>query len=134
MKRITLLTFLALSILLSACSGGKPRIVLETDQIILGDVVNGEVVAREVTVRNEGDAILVVEAISTSCGCTQASLDPMTIPAGGSATLHVSFDSGAHGAGLEGRLMRQIFIASNDPQQPEVVIELTANILAQSSP
>lgn len=133
-RKSILLFLLAISLLLVACYGRQPQIAVETEQILLGDVVNGEVVVREVTIWNEGKATLVVEALSTSCGCTQASLDPMTIPPGGSAQLKVEFDSAAHGEELTGRLMRQIFIASNDPQQPELVLELVANILARATP
>jgi hypothetical protein len=126
--------FLIFGLLLAACTSKQPRIALETDRILFGDVVNGEVVGQDIAVQNAGDGPLVVAAISTSCGCTQATLDPMTIQPAGSAILHVEFDSGAHGPALNGPMLRQIFIASNDPEQPEVVIELTANVLAQAPP
>ena len=116
-----------------ACANKQPQISLDST-LDLGDVVNGEIISRDVTVYNEGEAPLVVDAVSTSCGCTKATLDPMTIPVGGSGILHLEFDSGAHGPELTGELMRQVFIASNDPQQPEVTLEFTANILARSSP
>jgi hypothetical protein len=83
----------------------------------------------EITVQNVGQADLVIASVTTSCGCTQATLEPMTISPGKSGTLHIEFDSGAHGPELTGVLIRQIFVASNDPQQPEMVVELEANIL-----
>ncbi|HLE73125.1 MAG TPA: hypothetical protein VI688_02660 [Anaerolineales bacterium] len=58
----------------------------------------------------------------------------MEIQPGASGTLTIEFDSGAHGEALTGSLVRQVFIASNDPQQPEVQVELVANILAKPSP
>ena len=117
-----------MSALLSAC-GGQPQILVTENNLELGDVVNGEVITREVSVQNNGQADLIIEAVTTSCGCTQATLEPMTIPAGSSGTLSIEFDSGAHGPELTGPFMRQVFIASNDPQQPEVVVELATNIL-----
>lgn len=114
---------------LAACAGGQPRLAAETERFDFGDVINGEVLTRDLIVRNEGDGPLVVEAVSTSCGCTKATLEPMTISPGGSATLHVVYDSGAHGPGLSGSILRQIFIASNDPERPEVVIEFDSNVL-----
>ena len=42
--------------------------------------------------------------------------------------LLIKFDSGAHGTELEGLLKREIFITSNDPASPEVIIEFTANV------
>ena len=122
---------LATGLLLAACSSEQPHLVLETERFDFGEVVNGEIVAQDVTVRNDGAAPLVVEAVSTSCGCTAATLSPMTIAPGEQGVLHIEFDSGAHGPGLTGQVTRQIFIVSNDPQQPEVVVEFTANILGQ---
>jgi hypothetical protein len=58
----------------------------------------------------------------------------MTIKPGENGTLRIAFDSGAHGPELTGPLMRQVFITSNDLQQPEVVLELAANILPPDTP
>ncbi len=135
MKRgvILLVVTAVLLVVLAAC-GGQPQIAVAENRLQLGDVVNGEVVTRQVSVQNNGAADLVIENITTSCGCTQASLNPMTIPAGSSGVLSITFDSGAHGPGLTGPLLRQVFIASNDPQQPEMVVELAANILPPTAP
>lgn len=124
---------LLMSVLLSACSG-QPQIVVSETAIQLGDVVNGEIIERDLQVENTGEAALTIDAVTTSCGCTQASVEPTTIPPGGSGTLHIEFDSGAHGPELTGELIRQVFVASNDPQQPELVVELAATILSPAAP
>lgn len=135
MKKILfLIGLILLGYSLVACGGNDPKIEVETAAIDLGEVVNGEVVVRDVAVKNAGSADLTVESVSTSCGCTQASLNLMTIPPGGSATLHIEFDSGAHGPELTGALVRQVFVVSNDPQQAETTVELTAIILPPSAP
>lgn len=130
MKRWMSLLALALmgTALLSAC-GSQPQISVMEASLNLGDVVNGEVITRQVNVQNTGQTDLVIEAVTTSCGCTQATLEPMTIAAGSSGALRIQFDSGAHGPALTGEIVRQIFILSNDPKQPEMVVELVANIL-----
>jgi hypothetical protein len=135
MRRILLLLFLlAAAGALVGCSRGEPQIVVETLQFDLGDVPNGAIAARDVIVRNAGDGVLVVEGISTSCGCTTASLEPMRLDPGASGTLHIEYDAGAHGPELTGTLVRQVFINSNDPAQPEVTVELAVNIIpAQQS-
>lgn len=101
---------------------------METVQLDLGDVPNGDIATRDLVVRNVGDAPLVVDSLSSSCGCTTVSLEPMTLAPGASGTLHIEFDAGAHGAELTGPLVRQVFINSNDPAQPEVTIELAVNV------
>lgn len=123
--------------LLAACGGGAsdgtPEIVLDTTALELGDMPNGQIAEREVVVRNDGDAPLVVDTVTTSCGCTTAVLEPMTLAPGESGTLRIAFDSGAHGPDLRGPLMREVMIASNDPVTPEAVVAVTANILAPSN-
>lgn len=126
------LLFLILPIILAACAGGKPRLAVEVESFDFGEVVNGDVVTRDLEVRNEGTAPLVVEAVTTSCGCTRATLDTMTIPAGGRATLHIEYDSGAHGPEETGKITRQIFIATNDPQRPEVVVTFESTVLPRA--
>ncbi len=134
MPKVVMLLFLLAGSFLAACNAGQPRLTVETTKINLGDVVNGEIITRDVTVQNTGEAELVIEAISTSCGCTQATLEPMIIPPGGNGTLHIAFDSGAHGPELTGALIRQVFINTNDPRQPETVIEVAAHILPPVTP
>ena len=129
MRKIVISLILLSSLLLAACSSTQPQIVLETESFDFGDVVNGDVVSKTLLVRNEGNASLVIDEVSTSCGCTTASLESMTIPAGGTATLQIEFDSGAHGPDLTGSVVRQIFLTSNDPQQSEIVVEFSANVL-----
>jgi hypothetical protein len=106
---------------------------LDTATLELGDMPNGQIAEREVAVRNNGDALLVVDTVTTSCGCTTALLEPMTLAPGESGTLRIAFDSGAHGPDLRGPLMREVMIASNDPATPEAVVQVKANILAPSN-
>ena len=131
MRKSYLGILILIGLLLVACTSDQPSISLETKQFDLGDVMNGEILSRDVAVENDGASPLVVSTVSTSCGCTQASLEPMTIPPGEVGVLHINFDSGAHGPDLTGKVTRQIFINSNDPQQPEALVEFTANILAR---
>ena len=134
MRIATLILFVLLAALLTACAGNQPQINPETSEFDFGDVVNGVIMEKDLTVRNTGRGDLVVETVTTTCGCTTASLDAMTIPSGGSATLHIEFDSGAHGPELTGQVMRQVILISNDPQQPEATVQFVANILSPESP
>ena len=119
--------------LLAACGGGArggaPVIALEAQTLELGDLPNGEIVERAVAVRNDGDAPLVVDTVTTSCGCTTAALEPMTLAPGESGVLRIAFDSGAHGPDLRGPLMREVTLSSNDPVAPDTKLTLAATIL-----
>ena len=134
MRTKPIIIILVTTTLLGACVSYQPSIILEEDQLNLGDVINGEILTYELTVSNQGNSPLEVESVSTSCGCTTATLEPMTIQPGEKGILHIEFDSGAHGPELTGELVRQIYIVSNDPNIPEAKIEFVANILPKSSP
>ena len=141
MRFITLLFRL---LLLAACGGAdatggseaaasSPTLSLAATSLPLGDVPNGQIVERDVVVTNSGGAPLVIESLTTSCGCTTAKLDTMTIAPNATATLHSAFDSGAHGPDLRGELLRQVILVTNDPARPETIVELTANITDPAS-
>ena len=130
MRRFLFFAILVVGFLLVACNSGQPSIAVEATSLDLGNVVNGDIVTRDLTLGNAGELDLVIDSIITSCTCTQASVNPMTIAAKQSGTLHIEFDSGFHGPDLTGPLIRQVFINSNDPQQPELQVEFSVNVEA----
>ncbi|HET6446208.1 MAG TPA: DUF1573 domain-containing protein, partial [candidate division Zixibacteria bacterium] len=81
MRRFFYFAVMVVGFFLVACSSGKPSIIVETTNLDLGNVINGEIVSRNLTLRNDGDADLVIDSIITSCTCTEASISPMTIAA-----------------------------------------------------
>lgn len=123
------LLLMALAILAAGCSQTQPQVEVESATIDLGDVPNGVIETRQIAVRNSGAGDLVIHSISTSCGCTEAVVTPDTIPPGGEGILEIAFDSGAHGPELTGPMMRQVFLNTNDAANPEVVVEVTVNVL-----
>jgi hypothetical protein len=133
MRKLTFIFLVFTGLFLAACTAGQPKVSVEATQLDLGNVVNGEIVGRDLVVRNEGEADLVIKGLITSCTCTEATVTPMTIPAGESGILHIEFDSGFHGPELTGELIRQVFINSNDPEQPEVKVELNVFVEAPVS-
>lgn len=114
---------LAVAVLLAACASSAPDIDVP-EMVDLGAVAKGELVVADLPVRNLGDGPLAVASVSTSCGCTTATLSPMTIPPGGEAVLHVEYDSGVHAEDV-GAITRYIFIASDDPDEGDTRIEFT---------
>jgi hypothetical protein len=87
----------------------------------------------EIPIQNTGNKELIIEAVTTSCGCTSAEVTPARIAPGGEGVLHIQYDSGAHGPEANGPVMRQIFIASNDPDQPEAELRILANVIPPES-
>ena len=121
------------AILLASCIGGAPDLVLGDTEVDLGEVINGQILTLEIPVQNSGSEELVIEAVTTSCGCTSAEVKPSTIAPGDEGVLHIQYDSGAHGPEANGPVLRQIFIASNDPDQPETEFHILANVIPPES-
>ncbi len=129
MKSFFLVTVAAAVLLgLTACGGSKPDIEVDITQHDFGVIEQGTIADVKIPVRNTGNAELRIEAVVTSCGCTSATLTPQVIPPGGEGTLEIRYNSGLHPD--EGEIRRDVFILSNDPDESEVVITLTATVKA----
>ena len=112
--------------LLAACGPPPPDIDVAT-AYDLGTVVKGARAVADIPVRNLGGRPLTVQRVSTSCGCTKATLTPMIIPAGGEGRLRVEYDSSIHDEDL-GPITRSVFISSDDPNNDDVHIRFTVNV------
>lgn len=126
-RGLIIFAFILLAALAAGCGQGKPDIELPTTSYDWGQVTQGEVATVELPVRNTGQGDLHIESVTTSCGCTSASVEPEVIPPGGKGALKVHYDSGVHPD--KGPIMRLIYIASDDPDEPETQVEVVAEVL-----
>ena len=117
-----------------------PHIVIEPKTLNWGDIsAAAGNVSKQFTVTNTGESDLIINKISTSCGCTtvvletathttsQISMDHGNLPSikeiikpQDSAILTVTFDPDFHY--VRGSTTRIIYIKSNDPKQREIEI------------
>jgi len=102
------------------------HIAIEPESFDFGRVRRNSELHKEFQVRNLGGAELEILEISTDCGCAAALLGEgdRKIPAGGRVTLQVRLETGEQ----SGRLDKRVFIRSNDPERPRLVLELTATV------
>lgn len=125
----------------------RPEIAIEPGSYDFGDVSQAKgTVSAFFTVKNDGKTDLIIDGLSTSCGCTTASLGgspffgmaghgdelgpspsdwSYKIPPGGTAELEVKYDPNMH-PDFRGAATRIVYISSNDPVdfRKEVRIEL----------
>jgi hypothetical protein len=114
--------------LLMACSAAS-QIAVEPGEVDLGEISATDLVTSTLYIRNEGQGVLEISSLRTSCGCTTVEVDETMIKSGAEALMTISFDPQAH-PGLYGPLLRMIYIESNDPNLPELEIPVTVHILA----
>jgi len=105
-----------------------PRIVLEPKSFDWGEVPYDRAVTQEFLVKNEGGEPLEILAVTTSCGCTTARVDSEMIEPGGTTRLWVTFDPTVHEP-TTGPVVRFVYLRTNDPDNPEVSLELHATLV-----
>jgi hypothetical protein len=120
-----LIQLAVVAIFLAACGSSPPRIVVEPASQDLGEMPQ-EPIELSYMVHNEGGTTLQIEKVSTSCGCTKATVDSDTISPGSSTTLRVTLDPTEEN--MYGNLLRVVYVRSNDPNRSEVEVEFRVSI------
>ncbi len=93
-----------------------------------GKVEAGEKIACFFTYTNSGVGSLVINSVSTSCGCTVPKYDKRPLAPGKSGTLEVIFNT----AGYNGVQSKTVTIQSN-ATTPVVIVRIMAEVLSSNS-
>jgi hypothetical protein len=101
-----------------------PAIRVDPDGFDFGRALPGKTLSKEFALRNFGDAELVIEGVSTTCGCTAAIMADTKVPPGGSTQLRVTFET----RNYIGKVERQVLVRSNDPKTPVLTLKLSASV------
>ncbi len=73
--------------------GPLPEFSFETETFDFGAIPEGEVVDHTFTFTNTGEAPLIIQSASASCGCTVPSYSKEPVPVGGTGEIAVRFNS-----------------------------------------
>lgn len=120
----------ALLIVDTALAAGQPKIKFKETAWNFGKVKQGEVLSHEFIFTNEGDATLVIQKVSTSCGCTAALVSADKIPPGKEGRIEIKLDTRGYG----GQLSKLVYVDSNDPGEAHRQLEVAADIEIPPSP
>jgi len=101
-----------------------PRIQVEPESFDFGKAQPGKILRKEFTIRNFGDVVLVIEGVSTTCGCTAAISAQSRVEPGGRTALRVTFETRSY----SGKVERQVLVRSNDPKTPLVQVRVSATV------
>ena len=115
----------------TAAPTDAPRIAVEPPSFDFGKTLPQKAVTREFSIRNFGGQDLVIESVTTSCGCTAALLDPAkkVLKAGGNAPLRVTLTTPAG----PGRITKSVLVKSNDPARATLEIKVMATVVAEGA-
>lgn len=106
-----------------------PKLRLDKNQYDFGNVEEGKLVEVKIGLKNDGKGLLEIQDVKTSCGCTAALVSSKKLNPGEGGNIRIELDT----ANREGQLTRTVTIYSNDPNGPNQVITLTANILKRKA-
>lgn len=111
-----------------------PSIKVTPSSYDLGRVKYGDVAQKTFTIENSGKEPLEILRVSTSCGCTKASVaeEDKIIAPGKSVSMSVTFDPAVHQDDHDlGNVTRIVYLKSNDTTNPELEVELQANVFRE---
>jgi len=101
-----------------------PRFAFDHRAHHFGKVTQGKIVTHQFPFSNVGNAPLVIDDVSTPCGCTAVLPDKSTLAPGESSYIEVNYDSSAR----SGEVTRIITVLSNDALEPELTLDVTATV------
>lgn len=104
-----------------------PRISVDPTVFDFGKAQQEKTLEKEFTVRNLGNEDLVIESVSTTCGCTVAEGYSKVIKPGSSTPLRVKLQTRTS----FGRLSRSVLIKSNDPSGRPLELKVEATVERQ---
>jgi len=107
----------------------NPKIMVWEDEYDFGDIIQGDKVSHTFIINNNGGDLLKIENVRASCGCTAAILGKEEIAPGKSTELKVTFNSDRR----NGKQNKKVYITSNDPERPEIILTIKANVVNPNS-
>jgi hypothetical protein len=148
---IGIVVIIALGLLVFGGRGGNDEIVntAVASEIVVTEgshdfgTINifGGKVETDFTLTNTGTEDVTIVAGTTSCGCTDGSIDgigfgmhkqmssQVVIEAGESKSVTAIYDPLAHGPNATGPVTRQLFLKTNSEATPEVELRISANVV-----
>jgi hypothetical protein len=120
----------ALLIFDKTLASGQPKIKFKETAWDFGKVKQGEVLSHEFIFTNEGDATLVIQKVSTSCGCTAALVSADKIQPGKEGRIEIKFDTRGYG----GQVNKLVYVDSNDPGEAHRQLQVAADIEIPPAP
>lgn len=134
-KMILSVVMLAMAILFTGAgqvlADGTPKLVVEPEKFDFGEVEEGVAPKAVFTIRNEGDAQLLIHDVKRSCGCTVTKLESKVIEPGESTTLEATYNSKGRSAG---KINKAVTIMTNDPAANSKVVYIVGNVIPLPAP
>ena len=108
----------------------SPSIAVEESIYDFGWVIEGTTVKHTFLISNQGDSDLEILDVRAGCGCTTTELPFTTLIPGRVVELDVSLSTAGFGGSTVGK---SVIIRSNDPDRPELVLQLVGSVVPDAA-
>jgi len=105
----------------------SPLIEFEGRVFDFGKIRHGDKVEHDFVFINSGKSDLVIRRVKSGCGCTAIEPQKTLLRPGESGSIKAVFNS----RGFRGRQSKGITVISNDPANPNIVLRITGEVLAE---
>jgi hypothetical protein len=106
-----------------------PVFTLVSNTVDFGKVKQGEPADVEFAYTNEGKSDLIIRHVKAGCGCTAVTPTENVIKPGATSAIKARFNS----AGYKGNVFKNIFVYTNDPKNPEVMLMIKGEVLVDEA-
>jgi hypothetical protein len=108
----------------------KPAVEVEPSSRDLGIITYGDITYTTFALSNNTNDSLKITRLSTSCGCTKATIEKDQLKAGESTVIQVSFDPSVHDDDSDiGDIIRTIYIETDHPDYSDFETTITATVI-----
>ncbi|HHT9129384.1 MAG TPA: DUF1573 domain-containing protein [Candidatus Brocadiaceae bacterium] len=105
----------------------KPKIVFEEQVCNFGRIYIGEKVQHGFKFRNCGSGVLLINNISSSCGCTAALVSKNKLLKDEEGVVEIKFNTGNY----VGKVSKSVIVNSNDPEIPKYQLTIMGEIIEE---
>lgn len=128
MKRRYFVTLLLLCCALYGKSMAQPKLeIVEGTTLDFGSVNKGEIITKDITLKNTGTETLLIGQVQASCGCTGTLVSSDHIAPGKTGSLQITFNS----KNFSGPVHKSITINSNAGSDAKTVLQFAVTVIEE---
>ena len=126
MRRIFLIsTLVILSLVcLRPCGAEQQAAAIEENAWDFGKVQESQILTHNFVLKNNGQNVLNIKEVTTSCGCTVSVVKKKQLEPGEETTIEVKFKA----KGYNGATKQFVYVHTDDPDKPVIRFSIRANV------
>ena len=105
-------------------------IVVQEDEYDFGVAIEGTVISHAFMIENQGDEVLDISRVWSSCGCTTTELADTALDPGDIRRIVADVDTSGFGGST---ISKTIHVESTDPERSEIILTITGKVVPETA-